>query len=169
VAGSRLILNTAFPRTLLPLESVITAFMRFLPTLLIYAPVHVITGLPVGPVLLWLVPIVMLLLLFSGGAAMFAAAGQVYFRDLSSFLPYATRIWMYGSPVLYYLDEVHRFRALLAVNPLTPLLASLSDVLEKGKPPSPGLLGLSVAWSGAVFLGGALFFLSRERDFAVRL
>ena len=32
--GGRLILNTAFPRALLPLSSVITAFMRFLPTLL---------------------------------------------------------------------------------------------------------------------------------------
>src|SRR3954447_4523452 len=33
--GGRLILNTAFPRALLPLSSVLTAFMRFLPTLLV--------------------------------------------------------------------------------------------------------------------------------------
>src|SRR5215208_3081324 len=33
VSGGRLILNTAFPRTLLPLSSVINAFMRFLPTM----------------------------------------------------------------------------------------------------------------------------------------
>ena len=31
VGGGRLILNTAFPRTLLPLSSVLTSFMRFLP------------------------------------------------------------------------------------------------------------------------------------------
>ena len=47
--GGRLILNTAFPRALLPLSSVITAFLRFLPTLIIYIPVHIIAGLPVGP------------------------------------------------------------------------------------------------------------------------
>ena len=46
--GGRLILNTAFPRALLPLSSVITAFLRFLPTLVIYIPVHIIAGLPFG-------------------------------------------------------------------------------------------------------------------------
>src|SRR3712207_6350385 len=41
VGGGRLILNTAFPRTLLPFASVMTSFVRFLPTLAIYAVVHV--------------------------------------------------------------------------------------------------------------------------------
>src|SRR3954451_6558227 len=54
VSGGRLILNTAFPRVLLPLAAVLTAFKRFLPTLGIYAIVHVATGLPVTPALLWL-------------------------------------------------------------------------------------------------------------------
>ena len=35
VKGGRLILNTAFPRMLLPLSSVSTAFLRFLPTMII--------------------------------------------------------------------------------------------------------------------------------------
>ena len=37
---------------------------------------------------------------------MLVAAAQVYFRDLSNFLPYVLRIWLYVSPVLYYADEV---------------------------------------------------------------
>src|SRR6476619_2745253 len=36
VTGGKLILNSAFPRALLPMASVRTAFFRFLPTLLIY-------------------------------------------------------------------------------------------------------------------------------------
>ena len=44
--GGRLILNTAFPRVLLPLSSVFTAFMRFLPTVIVYIPIHVVAGLP---------------------------------------------------------------------------------------------------------------------------
>src|SRR3712207_5825215 len=34
VGGGRRILNTAFPRALLPLSSVLTSFMRFVPTLI---------------------------------------------------------------------------------------------------------------------------------------
>ena len=46
--GGRLILNSAFPRALLPLSAVITAFMRFVPTIVIYIPVHIASGLPVN-------------------------------------------------------------------------------------------------------------------------
>ena len=50
--GGRLILNTAFPRVLLPAASVIIAFKRFLPTIVIFIPVYVIADLPFGPELL---------------------------------------------------------------------------------------------------------------------
>jgi teichoic acid transport system permease protein len=170
VGGGRLILNTAFPRTLLPLASVLTAFMRFLPTLAIYAVVHAVAGLSVGPHLLWAVPIVALLFVLAAGAAMLTAAAQVYFRDLTNILPYFLRLWLYLSPVLYYVDEIpERYRPIAAVNPLYPLLGSLSDVVNRGEAPSPGFLAAGFAWALGIFLVGALFFMSREREFAVRL
>src|ERR671925_150373 len=42
--GGRLILNTAFPRVMLPGASVITAFKRFLPTIAIFIPVYLLAG-----------------------------------------------------------------------------------------------------------------------------
>jgi ABC-type polysaccharide/polyol phosphate export permease len=147
VSGGRLILNTAFPRVLLPLSSVLTAFMRFVPTLVIYVPVQLAAGI-----------------------AMLVAAAQVYFRDVSSFLPYVLRIWLYASPVLYYADEVpSRYQVILDLNPLAPLLTALSDVLHNGEVPGAGLIGAGLAWAVGIFIAGALFFVSREREFAVRL
>jgi teichoic acid transport system permease protein len=170
VGGGRLILNTAFPRALLPLSSVLTAFFRFLPTLVVYAVMHVIAGLPVGPHLLWAIPIFAMIAVFASGVAMLFAALQVYFRDLSSFLPYFLRIWLYASPILYYVHEVPaRFKPILAINPLFPLLASWSDVLNMGKQPSAGLLLWALGWALAAIVIGGLFFISREREFAVRL
>jgi teichoic acid transport system permease protein len=170
VGGGRLILNIAFPRSLLPLASVMTAFMRFIPTMIVYAVVHVIAGLPLGPQLLWALPIVALLLVLAAGAAMITAAVQVYFRDLRNILTYFLRIWLYASPVLYYADEVpDRFRWILAANPMYPLLGPLSDAVNLGENPSIGLLAWGAAWSVGMFIVGALFFISREREFAVRL
>lgn len=170
VGGGRLILNTAFPRALLPLASVMTAFMRFLPTLLIYAVVHVVAGLPLGAHLLWTLPILALFLLFAFGAAMLVAAVQVYFRDLTSFLTYFLRLWVYASPVLYYAHEVpERYEPLMAANPLYPLLGALSEVVDQGGSPSLGFLAGGLAWAMGAFVVGALFFVSREREFAVRL
>lgn len=170
VKGGGLILNTAFPRALLPLSSVITAFMRFVPTIFIYAPVHVIAGLPFGFQLLWIFPLVALLIVLASGLSMFVAAAQVYFRDLASFLPYILRVWLYICPVLYFASQVpERYKWLLDVNPLAPILTAWSDVLNAGHAPSAGSLALGTAWAFAIFVAGALFFTSREREFAVRL
>ena len=170
VNSGRLILNTAFPRALLPISSVMTAFMRFLPTLAVYAVVHVIAGLPIGAHLLWVIPLLGLLVVFAAGVAMLVSAAQVYFRDVSSFLPYVMRIWLYGSPVLYYLHEVpEKFRPIIDANPLTPLLGAWSQVLNAGEAPGAGLLVWGAAWAVGAFLIGSLFFMSREREFAVRL
>jgi ABC-type polysaccharide/polyol phosphate export permease len=170
VGGGRLILNIPFPRALLPLASVMTAFMRFLPTLIVYAIVHAVAGLPIGFHLLWALPILALFTIFAAGAAMVAATAQVYFRDVSNFLPYFTRIWLYSSPVLYYADQVpSRFKPVVAANPLYPMLTSLSDVVNLGEAPSAGMLAWGAAWAVAAFVVGALFFISREREFAVRL
>ena len=170
VGGGKLILNTAFPRILLPLSSVLTAFMRFLPTLAIYAVVHVAAGLPVGPHLLWAIPVFLLLVLFATGVTMLLAAVQVYFRDVSSFLPYVMRIWLYASPVLYYLYEVPaRFRPIMDANPLAPTLGAWSEVLTEGRSPGAGMLLWGLAWGVGALLVGGLFFVAREREFAVRL
>ncbi len=170
VGGGRLILNTAFPRVLLPGASVITAFWRFLPTIAIYIPVHLAVGLPVGVELLWLIPVFALLTLLGTGLAMLVAAGQVYFRDLKNFLTYALRLWLYGSPILYFAHEVpDRYEILLILNPLAPLLTAWSDVLDRGIAPDPVDLALGAGWALAFLIGGALFFISREREFAVRL
>jgi ABC-type polysaccharide/polyol phosphate export permease len=170
VRGGRLILNTAFPRTLLPLSSVLTSLGQFLPTLLVYACIHAIAGLPFGWHLLWVIPLLALLVVFAAGAAMLAATAQVYFRDFANFLPYFTRIWLYLSPVLYYADEVpDKFKPLMAINPLFPLIASLSDVVNQGQDPTLGYMIWGVAGAAATFLVGGLIFISREREFAVRI
>jgi teichoic acid transport system permease protein len=169
-SGGRLILNSAFPRTLLPLSSVRTGFVRFVPTIGIYVPVHLIAGLPIEPVLLWVLPLLALLLVLAAGMAMLVAAAQVYFRDLKNFLPYVLRVWLYASPVLYYADEVpDRYDFLLAVNPLGSLLTAWSDVINQGQAPAASSLVLATGWAFAIFLAGALIFISREREFAVRL
>jgi ABC-type polysaccharide/polyol phosphate export permease len=169
-SGGRLILNTSFPRTLLPLSAVITAFKRFLPTLVIYVPVHLLSHRPVGPELLWLLPIMAMLVVLACGLAMIVSAAQVYFRDLKNFLPYALRFWLYASPVLYHAHEVPgRYRIILTLNPLSPLLTAWSDVVDRAQAPAAGSLLLGAAWSVGLFLAGAAFFISRERDFAVRL
>jgi teichoic acid transport system permease protein len=170
VSGGRLILNTAFPRALLPLSSVLNAFLRFIPTMLIYIPVHIASDLPVDVQLLWVFPLLLLLIMIAAGLTMLVASLQVYFRDLKSFLPYLLRVWLYITPILYYANEVpKRYEFLVTLNPIGRLLSAWSDVINQGQAPRASDMLVATGWAVGCLLVGSLFFISREREFAVRL
>jgi teichoic acid transport system permease protein len=169
-SGGRLILNTAFPRTLLPIAAVMTSVMRFLPTIGVYAVVHVVSGLPVDVELLWAIPIFLELVVFTVGLSMLVAALQVYFRDVANFLPYVLRIGVYVSPILWVADQIpHGYDWLLYVNPMGSMLAAWSEAINQGATPPLDWMLVGAAWALVTFVGGGLFFVSREREFAVRL
>lgn len=171
VRGGRLILNTAFPRVLLPLSSVVGSFRRFVPTMAVYALVHVLVGRPITWELLLTIPLVVMILMMASGVSSLVAAGQVYFRDLSSFLPYVLRIWLYATPILYYADDAddRGLAALLWVNPMAPLIRSWSSVIDDGRLPSTEVIAAGAGWVSFFFVAGLVFFISRERELAVRL
>jgi teichoic acid transport system permease protein len=149
---------------------VVTAFWRFLPTTLIYIPAHLLSHRPVNLNTLWIIPIAGLLVLLTAGLSIFVAAIQVYFRDLKNFLPYVLRVWLYASPVLYYASQVPEgWKWMLWANPLAPILTAWSDVLHAGHAPSAWSMLVGTAWAVGIFVSGTLFFISREREFAVRL
>jgi teichoic acid transport system permease protein len=111
-----------------------------------------------------------LLFCFAAGVAVLVSAVQVYFRDLSQFVPYALRIWLYSTPILYYASDVPtRYDWVLAANPATPFIRCWSQVLDEGKVPDLYLIGMAVGWATVVLVGASMFFMSRERELAVRL
>lgn len=170
VGGGRLINNTAFPRALLPLAAVGTAFMRFLPTIPVLGVILVATGRPIDLNILWGIPIIAEILLLTAGVSMLLAALQVYFRDLANFLPYLMRMWLYTSPILWLVDQVpSQHQWIVYLNPLAPMLAAWSDAVTAGVAPHPAWLVGGLAWGVVALIGGGLFFISREREFAVRL
>jgi teichoic acid transport system permease protein len=50
-----------------------------------------------------------------------------------------------------------------------PMLGSLNDAVIEGRMPPAGLLAASIVWAVATVMAGTLFFISREREFAIRL
>lgn len=171
VGGGKLILNTAFPRVLLPLSSVVWAFRRFLPTIPLAAVVHLIVGVSVGWATLLVIPIVAVVLVIAAGVACLAAALQVYFRDLSNFLPHLLRIWLYTTPILYTADQAidRGLGIFMWLNPMAPIIRSLSSAVDHGEVPDPAVAAAGVGWALFLFVVGVVFFMSRERELAVRL
>ena len=169
LSGRSLIMNAAFPRAVLPLVAIVKAVFDFLPTLLVYFVFHAVLGQPFGLSLLMLPVIVVILIVMNLGLALLFAPLMVFFRDTSGFLPYITRIWLYITPALYFIREIPpKLLVYLRWNQLFPSYAALEQVFNGHFPSKVYLLAAS-AWAVGFFLLGAIVFLARERDFAVRL
>ena len=172
--GGRLIMNMAFPRLLMPLAAVRTAFFRFLPTVPVFLVIKAFTDEPWGLQMLLSVLFLLMITVFSFGLAAIMATLQVYFRDTSSFLPFFTRIWLYLSPVLWTIDDLgghgERFEHLMLVgHPLFSLIGGWTELALLSTVPEPKVWVAAAVWSVVAAGAGSLLFMSREREFAVRL
>jgi teichoic acid transport system permease protein len=169
-SGERLILNTSFPRIMLPISATVIALFKFLPTVVVFTVIHLLIGLPFSWQMLWAIPILFIALVMALGMSILISCINVYFRDISSILPYLTRSLLYLSPILYEASNISEsIKKFEIVNPLFYLLDSWSRVVVHAEAPSmSGLIHASLWALGLLFIG-AYIFLSRERDFAVRL
>jgi teichoic acid transport system permease protein len=168
LGNKQMVLNTAFPRAIFPIVSVLVALLDFLPTLIVYFIIHALLGLPFGASFLFLPLMILLLSMFNLGCALLYAPLTVFFRDTSALLPYLTQIWTYVTPVLYTVQEIPpNLLPFLRLNPLFPFWAALEQIFD-GQMPSPGYLLWASAWAVAFLVGGSILFLVREREFAIR-
>ena len=120
--------------------------------------------------MLWAFPVLLIAMLLALGLAITISCINVYFRDIASFLPYLTRTLLYLSPILYEASSLKpQLKAIEVLNPLFPILDSWSRAVVHGQAPHTSSLLAGLAWAIGIFLIGTYFFLSREREFAVRL
>lgn len=173
VKSGKLLLNTAFPRLLMPLSAVRSSFMRFLPTVPVYVVLHLIAGMGWHWEILLAPFFLLCMAVFGAGLAAFFATLQVYFRDTRGFLPFFTRMWLYLSPVLWTMAQLQdRSEAVIRiahVNPMVHMLGGYSYALQDGVTPPLSYFVTSAAVAVGALVIGSLFFISRERDFAVRV
>lgn len=168
-----LMLNSTFPRALLPLAAIYKSLVEFAPAVVVYAVIHVVSGAPVHVGLLYLPVLFVMQLVLSVGLAMLVATLTVYVRDMVNVINYTLRILMFASPIIYPLDLLEQssnsfVRDGLVLQPVFSLFASYQTIFL-GSTPDPARLVQVLIWSVFFFVLGSWAFLSRERSFSVRL
>lgn len=113
------------------------------------------------PRMVWLLPFVLAVqFALQLGFSLFLAATYVFFRDLAQLLSFALSIVFYLSPILYAVPA--RFSALLAWNPLTPLLGLFRGAVLSEALPEVRSIVFLLAACAAVFTAGFLYFRRAE-------
>jgi teichoic acid transport system permease protein len=163
-----LMLNSTFPRALLPLAEIYKALIAFVPSIALYAVIHIVTQRPVGQGI-FLLPLLFLIQTTLGiGLALLVATAAVYVRDTVNLLNYVMRVLIFLTPVIYpYTALPPALRTILSVNPLFPLFAAYQTIVLGGVP-SLGQVLLSAFYAVLYLVVGYRVFVSHERAFALR-
>jgi lipopolysaccharide transport system permease protein len=131
-----IITNMAFPRTLIPLASVVTEAAAFAASLLLLAIMMAAYGVAPTAAALWLPAIVGVNLVLAVAIAYPATLLAVWVRDMRSFLVSVVRTLFFLAPGLVALDQISGDGAdLVRLNPLTGLFEAYRDALLYGHSP----------------------------------
>ncbi len=167
--GKGLLLNSSFPRAMLPLTTLCKGVLKFLPTVGVYAMFHLLLGAPIGRGLLLLPVLFVLQLVLMAGIALTVSTAVVFFPDAGNAIQYVGRILFFTTPVIYPLDVIPPgIRAVLSWQPLFALFASYQEILDGGVPDVSLMLQV-LAWAIGFLFVGCQLFLRHEREFALRV
>ena len=173
VGSERLITKIYFPRLAVPFGAVGAAVVDFLIACGLLAVLVVgyrLAGHPVAPGAgLLMAPVVFTAVaLAAAGLGTLLAALNVAYRDFRYVMPFLVQLGMFATPTVYMQPRdggSGLLRALMAVNPMTGLVAAFrASVL--GLPLPWGELAVASASSALLFVVGCLYFRKVEDRFA---
>lgn len=166
LANSKLLVNVRFPRMILPVSALVEAGVGFLASLgIFYVLAWPFNG--IGPSR-WLVILPLVFALHTAmnlGLAALTARLAVPFRDINNFIPHATRLWLYLSPIIWpvsFLNGKPEWAVrILELNPMFGIL-SLYRTALMGYEFQPEAVVSAMAWVVVLGVLGILSFVRFE-------
>ena len=148
-----LITKIYFPREIIPLSGVAINFIDYLIGLLIYFLMLFFYQVPLTWNFLWLVPLLVMLVMYTISISLLLAALNVYYRDVKLASTFLLQFLFFATPVIYSIDAVdNRWKLLLFLNPLTFIVENMRRVTIEGR-------GVILWQIGAEMLGVMVLYL----------
>lgn len=163
-----LVRSLHFPRSLLPIATVLQRAYGLAPMMVVLAAIVLVTGEGVHVIWLQVVPALLLATLFNTGIAFIAARLTIHVRDVAQLIPFVTRLLFYVSGIFFSIERVVTDRVLLGVLQANPVHVYISLVRGAFLPDIPApthLWWLGIGWALLALVGGFLFFWAAEERY----
>lgn len=160
-----LISKVYFPRLVVPIVGVMSNFVDFLISFVLFLGMMLAYGYTPN----WgivLVPVFLLVAALAGmGVGLWASSWIVNYRDVNTLLGYFTRFWMYATPIVYALSVIpEEWRTLYRLNPMTGVVEGFRwALLGEGTAPD-AIFVVSVLLVLPVLISGLYYFRRTERN-----
>jgi len=169
VNNAGIIKKIYFPRMIVPLSSILSAFFDFLMALLVYCIVLVYYSPDINWLLLSVcLPAALVLSIFASlGLGLLLCALNVKFRDFRYVVPFLIQVLLFLTPVIYpisiFKNEFAKY--ILAINPMSAAITLFRAPLLS-TPIDFNLIGISVLSNILFLVIGLIYFRKTETFFA---
>ncbi len=168
LGNTSLISKVYFPRLIIPVSAIATAFVDFAITLGMLAVLMAWYGMAPAPSLVALPLFIAMTALLSLGLGLLIGALSVRFRDFRYVVPFMVQLGLFVSPVAFTSSQVpERWRAVYSLNPLVGLIDGFRwSILGGAAPLDAASVAMSAAVTAAFVWIGVKYFRRVERGFA---
>ena len=171
LASGDMVKKIYFPREVLPIAYVTSAFVNMVLSFVVVLLVLLVTGYGINFIALLYLPIIMLVEYFLAlGIALISSACTVYLRDLEYILGIIAMAWQFLTPVMYSSDMVpDRLLPIWNLNPMKSVIEAYRDILYYQQVPQLNTLLVAVLLSIGFLIIGAIVFDKLQKGFAEEL
>ncbi len=174
VANRALVTKIYFPREVFPLAAIASTFVDFLIALVVLFAViggyHLAdNGWQFQPSwnILLLPVVVAVQFMFMIGLGLLLSMANLFYRDVGFLFRSVIQLWMFVTCVVYQLNATAGWkRALIQLNPMTPIIRAYRDCLILGRSPFDLAFANAAAVSLVLMIVAWAWFRRREYDFA---
>ena len=173
-----------FPRESIPVASVLAQCSDLLVSLLMVAIILPIVHVPLRLTMLWTIPVLLLLILFTTGWALILSCANLFFRDVKYILQVALNFGVFATPVFFEPQMLgSRGAPIMLALPLSPFIQAMDVAVVRGHTLfatltvqsakgatvvvwQPWMLGYAAALSIFMFTAGLIVFRRTSSWFA---
>jgi lipopolysaccharide transport system permease protein len=135
VSHYQLITKIYFPREILPFSGIAIALIDFCIAFIFFILFMVYYKIPPTINVLWVIPLFILLFLFTTSISLILSALNVYYRDVKLAIGFIIQLWFFATPIFYSIDRVSpKMKIFLFLNPLTFIIENMRRCLMEGRP-----------------------------------
>lgn len=165
-----LIKKIYFPRIILPISTVNSAFMNMFYSMIVVLLTILVSGIGFSKYIL-LLPLAMIMqyILVLGMTFIFSAL-NVYFRDLEYILNIIVMMWFYLTPIVYKIEMIpEKYRLWFYLNPMTGIINFYRNILYYKRMPSFNAFGGILIYGIIMIVIGYFVFEKLQKNFAEEL
>lgn len=164
-----LVRSLSFPRILLPINALIQQVFSLLPQVALLLITLLLFQQQVTWKWLYLIPILLLMVVFGFGLATISARLTVHVQDLNKLNPFLTRVMFYVSGIFFSIETVLKdypvAMQIATWNPVYVYISLARGAMVEGYAMTAGMWIAAVAWAFGLFIVGTVFFWRAEERY----